>query len=892
MRNFLTFIVVAFFSAFALLGPSSADAQPPPASLQPPDGRPTAPILTVPTTIDSSKIRDQISAVNETVPPDSSLQTPPPPPNGLDLSAIRTYTIKGISVTGVTSLDRSVLVTISGLRVGDEIEIPGERLGRAINNLWKQGLFGDVQIRATQVVGTDIWLEFYLAERPRLTRYDISRGIKKNDADDIRDKLKLQKGRVVTESLKATIRAAIKNFYVEKGYADIETRITEFKDSSERNGVVLKLDIRPGKKLKIAKIDIQGNQAIEDGKLKRKMKETKEFKLVNILKSSKFIKAKYEEDKKNLIAAYAGIGHRDAKLISDSTYRTENGRIGIIIRVSEGKQYRFRNITFTGNALHSTEELSNILGIKKGDIYSQTALEQHLFQDPSGRDVSSLYMDDGYLFFQVVPAEVAIIGDSVDVEMRIYEGPQATINKVTVIGNTKTSDHVILREIRTRPGQKFSRADIIRTQRELSQLGYFDPAEMGVTPRPNQADGTVDIEYKVAEKSSDQIELSGGWGQGRIVGSLGLTLNNFSARKMFDPSMWRPIPGGDGQRLQLRAQSTGIQFQSYNASFTEPWMGGKKPNSFTVSGYYSVQNYNFVTIDNRLRPTQSIRVLGSSVSIGKRLKWPDDFFTLLHSVNYQRFFLDNAGNFGLLNTGVYNNFYFKETLARNSVDQPIFPRSGSLFQVAVQFTPPYSLLGVDESYTNTNAGEQDLSFRLVEMHKTRIDGSYYFPLGNKLVLKSGFNLGFIGTYAGGTGQAPFGRFFVGGDGLTGFQLDDRELVGLRGYGNNSLTPSDFRNGASTQIGGEAFQKFTLELRYPLSLNPSATIWVQTFAEAGNNFRKVNLWDPFNNRRAIGVGARVFLPMFGLLGLDYGYGLDPLPGDTQRGRFHVSIGQQF
>ena len=750
-------------------------------------------------TVDSSLAAMKDSTRNNL--PDSTAQLPPDP------SLVKSYRIAGITVSGTRFLDQNVLVIISGLRVGDKLDIPGEGLSKAIANLWRQGLFGDVKIYATRFDGQDVYLQLYLQEKPRLTRSEFNRDLKKNERDALKEKLKLQKGRVVTPTLKQNITTTIRNYYTDKGYWDAATTITEKPDTGNANGVVLAINIKRNKRVKIQYINVEGSKALTARQIRRKMKDTKQRSILSILKGSKYIEKKYTEDKERVVKAYQALGYRDAKIASDTVAKLRPGRLGITLKMDEGNRYYFRFITWVGNTLHTDQELNTILGIKRGDVYNQATLDSRLYIDPNGRDISSLYLDDGYLFFTVTPSEKNVDGDSIDLEIRLYEGQQATVNRVTVVGNTKTSDKVILREVRTRPGQKFSRADIIRTQRELQQLGYFDPEQMGVNPKPNPTDGTVDIEYKVAERSSDQIELSGGWGAGRVVGSLGLTLNNFSARKAIKPKAWRPVPSGDGQRLSLRAQSTGVAFQSYNASFTEPWLGGRRPNAFTVSGYYSVQNYSSLTSTNQTI-RQYISVLGTSVSLGRRLKWPDDYFTIQHSLNYQRY---NVENYALLKNGQYNNFYFKETFSRNSIDQPIFPRSGAMFSLSVQFTPPYSALS-NKDYTKLDAAQK---YKFTEYHKWRFDASWYTKLVGNLVLNTRLNMGFMGEYTGKTGLAPFGRFYVGGDGLTGFQLDDRELIGLRGYQNNSLTPRQ----QGVQVGGAAFDKFVLELRYPLTLNP-------------------------------------------------------------------------
>lgn len=805
--------------------------------------------------------------------------------NSIDYSQPKDYTIGGITVTGTQFLDKEVLIILSGLRVGDKITVPGEKVSKAVQNLWKQGLFGNVQILVDRIEGENIFFTFYLEERPRLARFAFSRNLKRSRVDDLNDKVKSYKGKIVTESMKMTATQLFREFYAEKGYWDAQIDIAEVPDTNIANAVVLRVTIKPGKKVKIGELVIRGNEALTDRKVRKQLKGTKPYQFWNIFRSAKFDEDKYEEDKERLLAKYLALGYRDARIVRDSVYKLENNRFRVELDIAEGKRYYFRDINFTGNTLYPDSVLHRILGISKGDIYNQETLTARLQIDPAGRDISSLYMDDGYLFFQINPVEVKVEGDSIDMEIRIYEGSQATINKVTIQGNDKTSDHVIIRELRTRPGQKFSRSDVIRTTRELSQLGYFDPEQIGVTPVPNPATGTVDIEYKVAERSNDQIELSGGWGAGQIVGSLGLVLNNFSARKLFDADAWKPVPSGDGQRLSLRIQSNGRFFQSYNASFTEPWLGGKKPNAFTVSAYTSIQTNGFPSGDNR---RQEIRIQGVTVSLGKRLKVPDDFFTLVHSVNYQRFLLTNNTQTVFLPNGVSNNFFIKETIARNSIDQPIYPRSGSNISLSLQITPPYSLLG-RKNFSELDATER---YKWVEYHKWRFDANNFIRLAGDLVLMTRVQYGFLGNFDPNYGDVPFGRFYVGGDGIMGFQLDDRELIGLRGYQNNTLTPRDV---VSQQfVGATSFQKYTMELRYPITLNPSATIYVTSFLEAGNSYRNMQNFDPFNNFRSAGAGVRVFLPMFGLLGVDWGYGFDAVPGipTANKGNIHISIGQQF
>jgi outer membrane protein insertion porin family len=603
--------------------------------------------------------------------------------------------------------------------------------------------------------------------------------------------------------------------------------------------------------------------------------------MVEIFVSSKYIDDKYQEDKIKIIQKYADIGYRDAKIVSDSVAKISEDRVNIYINLDEGHQYFFRNITWVGNTKHTSTELSSVLGIKKGDVYDQSALDQHLFMSQNSRDVSSLYMDDGYLFFSVTPVEINVENDSIDFEMRIYEGKQARINKVTVSGNVKTNDRVIMREIRTKPGQLFSRNDIIRTQRELAQLGYFDQEKLGVNPVPNPADGTVDIEYTVEEKPADQLELSGGYGNNQLVGTLGVSFNNFSARNFFKKGAWRPLPSGDGQKLSLRAQTNGKYYQAYNASFTEPWLGGKKPNSFSVTIYHQIQSSGSSEVYR-----SSIKTLGLSVGLGRRLTAPDDYFTIFNQVSYEHYILKNyAGSF-LFTDGTSNNLSFQTTFARNSIDAPIYPRTGSQISLSLQLTPPWSLF----NNVNYSTASPAVRYKWIEYHKWDFLSSWFTKLAGNLILNTKIQYGFLGLYNTEVGQSPFERYFLGGDGLSGFTLDGRDIIALRGYENYSLTPL---NQNHVQAGGTIYDKFTFELRYPITLNPSATIYLLSFAEAGNCWLNFNDFNPFSMKRSAGAGIRVFLPVFGLLGLDWGYGFDPayIPGQNGS-QFHFSIGQQF
>ncbi len=815
----------------------------------------------------------------------------------IDFSTPKEYVIGGVVVEGADHLDKGVLILLSGLANGDKVQVPGEKFSTAISNLWKQGLFEDVKFTG-HVQRDKIFVTIHVVERPRLAKFSL-KGMTKSEADDVREKIKLYKGTVVTDRLVASTASKIKDFFVNKGHMDVKVSIKQEKVEKSDNAVILVINVDKGSMIRIKDINLVGTSSIKMWKLRRTFDETKRRFWWNPFNSGKFDEDNYEKDKKALIAKYNEHGYRDAKIVKDSIYRTPSSkkRISIDIVVSEGNKYYFRNVSWIGNSKYTAKTLAEVFGIKKGDTYDQAELEQKLFMNPNGNDISSLYMDEGYLFFNVNPVETMVTGDSIDLEMRIYEGKQATINKVSIVGNSKTNDRVILREIRTKPGQLFRRSDVIRSQRELSQLGYFDPEKMNVIPTPNQATGTVDIEYTVEEKPSDQIELSGGYGGGRVVGTLGVSFNNFSGRNFFKRSAWRPLPSGDGQRLSVRAQSNGLYYQSYNISFTEPWLGGRKPNSLSVTGYYSVQtNGQKKTatgsagekIENPLR--QSLDIFGVSVGLGKRLKKPDDYFTLYQELNYQYYTLNNFNSIFSFSKGYSNNIYYKATIQRNNVDKPIFETRGSQIALTGQWTPPYSLFDGKDYASPTMTDQQ--RYKFVEYQKYKFTTTFFTPITNKrgadgkearnLILKTSAGFGFLTSYNNKVGISPFERFYLGGSGLTGFALDGREIIALRGYDDQSLSP---------RTGAAFITKYSAELRFPVTLNPQATIYILGFAEAGNSWEKAKEFNPFKVYRSAGVGVRVFLPMFGLLGFDYGWRLDDVPSNLgmQKGQFHFTIG---
>jgi outer membrane protein insertion porin family len=707
------------------------------------------------------------------------------------------------------------------------------------------------------------------------------------------------------------LRREVKKHYFKKGFYGVKIDLKQDKEDTLPNKEILRIFIAKGSKVRVQDIEFVGNVDLTDAELRGSLSKTiRKRKKIKLWKSSKFIEDEYNEDKKGIITKYNSKGYRDASIVFDSIYQINENRVAIKIKVNEGRQYKFRHILFSGNNKYSSQDLSKVLGIKKGDIYDNSLLEERLQSSQNGTDIASLYMDDGYLFFGIQAVETNVENDSIDIEIRLNERTQATYNRIIIKGNTKTSDHVVLRELRTKPGQKFSKSDITRSLRELSQLGYFDPQAMGVNPIPNPQDGTVDIEYTVSEKANDQIELSGGWGGnnrnrnfqnvnpqlmqqggfGGFVGTLGLTLNNFSTRKLFKPSMWNPLPSGDGQRLSIRAQSNGLFYQSYNFSLTEPWLGGKKPNSFTTSLYRT--NQSFDSKKNNDPTKQFIRITGASISLGKRLKWPDDFFSAFYSLSLQQYDLQNAGGaFGLrINTGKSNNLEFKYVLTRSSVNEPIFPTTGSTYSFSIAATPPISLLS-SKDYTKLNETEK---FKWIEYHKWKFDAENYNKLFGKFVLATKVRFGYLGYYNKVIGYSPFERFMVGGSGLNSFGQIGTEIISMRGYPDRSITENAV--GSSTTSGATIFNKYTCEIRYPVTNSPSASIYLQTFVEAGNAWVNTRNFNPFDLKRTAGVGVRLFLPMFGLLGLDYAYGFDWRTlnrGLTDKpAQFHFFIGQQF
>jgi outer membrane protein insertion porin family len=772
------------------------------------------------------------------------------------------YKLSGLTVLGTEFTDAQAIKVFSGLEEGKEIMVPGDAITEAVRKLWKKKLFKDIQLKVAEIRGSEIFLVIEVKEMERLGTFRFE-GIKKSEADNIREKLDLRSGRVCDENLKMTAKNEIIDYYVDKGFFSAEVVIKETPDPIVKNGVQLTFDIKRGERVKLENIVFEGNELMEAKKLARSMKNTKEQAWWRFWKASKFIQKDFEEDKAAIVAKYNKEGFRNAKILKDSLYKVSDNRMVLVLKLEEDKKFYFGDITFVGNTKYQRSTLDSVLSIKKGDLYNLELLNSRLSFNPNGRDISSLYTDDGYLNFYAYPLETLVLPDTINVEVRMGEGKQFRIGDVSVSGNTKTNDHVIYREIRTRPGDLFNRSDLMRSQRELNAMGFFNPEAFDIRTNPNADKGTVDLEYVVEEKPSDQIQLSGGWGGGRVVGSLGLTFNNFSLRNIGKRDSWTPLPSGDGQRLSINAVSNGIFFQSY---------------------------INDVLNPNR----QSLIITGASFSFGQRWQRPDDWFIFQSGITYQHFDLNRYGSFFSFSQGYSNILSANFTIERNSVSDPIYPTWGSKITLTTKATLPYTLIGEriqGKEYDYANMTDQE-KVDWVEFYKVKFTAKWYTALNkhktNKFVLNTNVGFGFLGAYNQNLGQSPFERFYLGGVFLSGFLLDGREIVNLRGYDDLSLTtPSD-------RVGAPAITKYSLELRYPLTTNPSATIYALTFLEGGRTWADFSNYDPFNLYKSAGAGLRIFLPMFGLLGFDYGWRLDEINKypNMAKGQFHFSIGMNL
>lgn len=792
------------------------------------------------------------------------------------------YELGGITVKGLQKFEEETVKVFTGLVVGQEIKLPGDKLTSAIKKLYETKQFSNVEVYVSKIDGNVAYLEFEVLELPQLNNVTIQ-GVKKSKAKELQKDAELKKGAMLTDNLMVTSKNYFKKKYQEKGYLKAKVTLDTKPDTSGVNTVNMLVFIDKGEKIKIKDIDFEGNEAFSDKKLRKSMKKTKKAVLGRFWKKSKYIEADFNTDLENIVTAYSEKGYRDARVLDHSLTFNDDNTISLDIKVEEGKKYIFGDIRFLGNTRYTDEQLQSILRIEKGDTYNGKVLKERVSGDgkPDSDDITTLYQDNGYLFSRVLPVETRINNDSIDVEIRIYEDAPTRIKKVTVNGNDRTNDHVIYREIRTKPGYLYSKSDIIRTIREIGQLGFFDAEAITPDLNPNYQDKTVDIDYTVAEKGSSQIELQGGYGGGSFIGTLGLSFNNFSAKNIFNGKAYKPLPMGDGQTLALRLQKSRY-YTTSSFSFTEPWLGGKKPQSLSFSIYNSKQfRYDYMT--NKVDKDQRLNIVGATVGLGKRLKWPDNYFTLSQSISYQLYDLkDYPISTFSFSTGQSNNLSYSITLGRSSAgSNPVFPTYGSDFSIGAKVTFPYSLVN-NKDYSTIDDQEK---YKWLEYYKASFKGKWYTALTKDLVIMSNAEFGVLGNYNKKLGDSPFERFFVGGDGMASYQLDGRETIALRGYENGRLSSIE---------GGTVYNKFQMELRYPITLKPSASIYVLGFLEAGNSYDGFKNFNPFVLKRSAGLGLRIFMPAFGLLGIDFAHGFDPLPGQIEKSGWqtHFIIGQQF
>ena len=834
-----------------------------------------------------------ISRAQET--PKDTIQPNTKVTSKIDYERGKEYILGGFTVTGLQKFTESTVKVYTGLIEGQPIKLPGDKLTSAIKKLYESKQFSAVDVYLSKIDGTTVYLQFDVVELPKLNNVNIT-GVSKSKSKELIKETELKRGVQVTDNLIVTTRNYITKKYTDKGFLKTKVSLNTKKDTTDTNTVNMFIHIDKGDRIKIKNIDFVGNKALSEGKLRGLMKNTKEKFLGRFWKSSKYIEDDFKEDLENVLERYSELGFRDARILNNQLTWNEDNTINLEIELEEGRQYRFGDILFVGNKKYTDDFLNQFLKIEKGDVYNGKVLKERISGDgtPDSQDIQTLYHNNGYLFSSVNAVETQVKNDSITVEIRIREDEPATIRKVTVVGNDKTNDHVIYRELRVKPGDLFSRQNIIRSIREIGQLGFFDT---NVVPdvKPDYQNKTADIEFAVVEKGGSQIELQGGFGGGSFIGTLGLSFNNFSVRNIFNKDAYTPLPMGDGQSLSLRLQASRTN-NTYSLSFTEPWLGGKKPQSLSFSIYFSNQ-YRFDFRTNTVDRGQSLGILGASVGLAKRLQWPDDFFTLSQNVSYQRIALDNfpyrVGNSNsILNNGDLNNLSYTVSLSRNSAGPSlIFPTYGSEFSLRAKATFPYSLVNgkdLTEPTNLTNEERQDFladRYKWLEYYKLSAKGKWYTALANKLVLMSNFELGYLGSYNSDLGLTPVERYFVGGDGIAQGQLDGREIVGLRGYANNQI---------SSVEGGSIYNKFQLELRYSITDKPSASIYTLGFLEAGNAYDNFSTFNPFELKRSAGLGVRIFMPAFGLLGIDFAHGFDPLPGQTEKSGWqtHFIIGRQF
>lgn len=828
----------------------------------------------------------------------------------VNYSSPKKYYVAGVSCEGVTYFSPDQIVQLTGLRKGMEISVPGEDISNIVRRLWAQRFFEEVAIGIDSLSagGDSAFFKVSVKERPRISRYTF-KGVKQGEEKDLRERLTIKRGQAFSDYLSSASIGIIKRYYKEKGFQLCKVEVQTIPDQVVKGAVRVLFTVDRGEKVKIKTITFTGNTDVKDSKLMRSMKKTRDKRLMNFFKSKKFNEKEYPNDKNSLISTFNEAGFRDARIVKDSMYYVEPYRLEIDFQFDQGKKYYFRDITWTGNSVYPTEALSEILQIKKGDVYDMVTMEKRLFGGgkQNEMDVTKMYRDNGYLFFNIQPVEVNIQNDSVDVEMRIVEGKPAYLNHIVINGNDLTNEKVVRRALFTRPGYLFSQSDFERSVREIASMGQFDPeaimSEGGYSIVPNQANNTVDIIYNVTEKPSSQLELSGGWGGNTFVATVGVSFNNFSTHRMFEKGAWRPVPLGDAQNLAFRFQTNGTYYTSLSASFTEPWLFGKKPTSLNLSLYYTRQTNSNLYL-NILSNNEYMEVYGAAAGLGSRLKWPDNYFVLYHQLSWQTYKLQNWNYNFLFNTGRSHNFSYMISLQRNSTDQQIYPRQGSDISLSLQLTPPYSLF---RHYSYDDNGKQiyvdnpkdinydnwtaDQRYRWIEYHKWSFKGTFYTKLIGDLVLMARAQFGYLGYYNRNLGYSPFEGFLVGGDGMSGYNTYGSEIISLRGYENYSLTPQAITPYSSSMAyTGNVYDKFTVELRYPALLQPQSTIYVLAFLEGGNCWSDIRDFNPFNIKRSAGVGVRVFLPMVGLLGVDWGWGFDDqVHGKSQ---FHFVIGQQF
>lgn len=831
------------------------------------------------------------------------------------------YEIAGIKITGADNYEDYIIIGYSGLSVGQRIEIPGDDLKNAARRFWHQGLFSKVQIKVDKIYRDKAWLEFVLQQQPRISQVNYL-GMKKGEQKDLAEKLNLQVGSQMTPNIADRIKIIVNKYFADKGFEKATCDVRQREDLSKQNEVIVDIVVDKHSKIKVHKIYIEGNQALSDGAIKRTMKKTNEKgNLLKIFSQKKFVQTDYAADKQRIIDKYNEKGYRDARIVEDSVTNYDEKTVDVHMRIEEGKKYYISSVKWVGNTIYPTEVLDNVLGIQPGDVYNQKLLNKRTQTDDDA--VANLYMDKGYLFFQIVPVESKIEGDSIDLEMRLYEGKQARINKVVINGNDRLYEKVIRRELRVRPGELFSKSDLVRSAREIAQTGHFDPEKMDIRPEPNEENGTVDILFNLTSKANDQVEFSAGWGQTGVIGKLSLKFTNFSIQNLFHPSSYKGIiPQGEGQTFTISAQTNAKYYQAYSLSFLDPWFGGKRPNSLSVSAFYSRQtginssfynrlyqngmynynnyyynsyynynNYNNYSYEDAYDPHKYLQMGGISVGFGKRLNWPDDYFTLSAEVSYQWYNLKNWEYLYYMNNGTSNSIVFGLTLSRSSIDNPLYTRKGSTFTLSFRFTPPADLFGHKNwkklSQSNTEADKKSL-YRWIEYWKLKFQARTYTPLTDPdgrwtLVLMTRADFGLLGSWNKYL-KSPFETFYVGGDGMSGSYTYATETIALRGYDNGQFTPwgSD----------GYAYDRFVMELHFPLMLSTSATIYPLAFLEAGNAWTSVGKFNPFDLKRSAGVGVRIYLPMLGMMGIDWGYGFDKVWGQKGGSNFHFVLGQEF